>query len=208
MRCVVSRLLACLAGAAILSASPGSAYADASAGTPDASQPAPPPAVPPSATRPPPGPAPAAAPTPAAPAAPRPHGTVLDPGAAQEVLGKDVHSAKGEDMGHIVNVLVDAQGQPRAAIIDFGGFLGVGSRKIAVDWSILHFPPGDKPGPATLDATRDEVKSAPEYKDGKAVTVVGAGAAPPASPAVSPEGEARHKPDATHGATAATPVDR
>ena len=44
-------------------------------------------------------------------------------------------------MGRIVDVLVDRRGQVRAAIIDFGGFLGVGSRKIAVDWSALHFPP-------------------------------------------------------------------
>ena len=29
----------------------------------------------------------------------------------------------------------------RAAIIDFGGFLGVGSRKIAVAWQALHFVP-------------------------------------------------------------------
>ena len=44
-------------------------------------------------------------------------------------------------MGRIVDVLVDRSGQVRAAIIDFGGFLGVGSRKIAVDWNALHFPP-------------------------------------------------------------------
>jgi hypothetical protein len=102
----------------------------------------------------------------------RPPGIVLEKGAAQEVLGKDVHSAKGEDMGHIINVLVDSSGEPRAAIVDFGGFLGVGSRKIAVDWSNLHFPAADKPGPVTLDVTRDEVKAAPEYKDGKPVVVI------------------------------------
>ena len=37
--------------------------------------------------------------------------------------------------------LVDGQGMARAAIIDFGGFLGVGSRKIAVAWQALHFVP-------------------------------------------------------------------
>jgi hypothetical protein len=36
-------------------------------------------------------------------------------------------------MGRVVNVVVDQSGQVRAAIIDFGGFLGVGNRKIAVD---------------------------------------------------------------------------
>jgi hypothetical protein len=60
------------------------------------------------------------------------------------VLGRQVRSSAGEDMGRVVNVVVDQSGQVRAAIIDFGGFLGVGNRKIAVDWNTLHFAPGGK----------------------------------------------------------------
>jgi hypothetical protein len=91
------------------------------------------------------------------------------------VLGRDVRSAADEDMGRIVDVLVDRAGQARAAIIDFGGFLGVGSRKIAVDWSALHFPQPGKPGERiALDLTRDQVKAAPEYREGKPVVILGA----------------------------------
>ena len=91
------------------------------------------------------------------------------------MLGRDVRSATDENMGRVVDVLVDREGEVRAAIIDFGGFLGVGSRKIAVDWSALHFPPPGKPNSTiALDLTRDQVKAAPEYKDGKAVVVLGA----------------------------------
>ena len=39
------------------------------------------------------------------------------------VLGRQVRSRAGEDMGRVVNVVVDQSGQLRAAIIDFGGFL-------------------------------------------------------------------------------------
>ena len=78
-------------------------------------------------------------------------------------------------MGRIVDVLVDRAGQVRAAIIDFGGFLGVGSRKIAVDWSALHFVRRRQAATAiALDLTRDQVKAAPEYKEGKPVVVLGA----------------------------------
>jgi hypothetical protein len=94
---------------------------------------------------------------------------------AEGILGKEVRSAAGENMGRIVDVVVDVAGQVRAAIIDFGGFLGVGSRKIAVDWNALTFPtPGDKAGRVTLEFTRDQVKAAPEYHDGKPVVVLGA----------------------------------
>ena len=75
-----------------------------------------------------------------------PEVTILNKHEVEGILGREVRSAADENMGRIVDVLVDRAGQVRAAIIDFGGFLGVGSRKIAVDWSALHFPPPGKPG--------------------------------------------------------------
>ncbi len=116
-------------------------------------------------------PADAQAPMPAAP----PSMTVLTKHEVEGILGREVLSAANENMGRIVDVLVDHGGQVRAAIIDFGGFLGVGSRKIAVDWSALHFPPPGQPGAKiSLELTRDQVKAAPEYQDGKPVVVLGA----------------------------------
>ena len=47
-------------------------------------------------------------------------------------------------MGRIVDVIVDRAGAVRAAVIDFGGFLGVGSRKIVVDWNALRFGRGQQ----------------------------------------------------------------
>jgi hypothetical protein len=114
---------------------------------------------------------------PANPAPPQvtPEITVLNKHEVEGVLGRDVRSAADEDMGRIVDVLVDRAGQVRAAIIDFGGFLGVGSRKIAVDWNAMHFPQPGKPGERiALDLTRDQVKTAPEYRDGNPVVILGA----------------------------------
>jgi len=108
---------------------------------------------------------------------------ILDPLTVQAVLGREVRSAADEDMGRIVDIIVDRSSQVRAAVIDFGGFLGVGSRKIAVDWSILRFGSGEKSNRVVVDLTRAQVKAAPEYKDGKQVIVLGAAAPmPPAEP--------------------------
>jgi PRC-barrel domain len=110
---------------------------------------------------------------PSAPA-PEPTVTVLDKQDVQGILGKDVRSAADEDMGRIVDILVDQTGQVRAAIIDFGGFLGVGSRKIAVTWNALRFTPNaNKVDRNVLEMTRDQVRAAPEYKEGKPVVVLG-----------------------------------
>lgn len=100
--------------------------------------------------------------------------TVLGSEQAKSVLGKEVLSSANEDMGRIVDVIVDRTGRVRAAIIDFGGFLGLGSRKIAVDWNALSFAADDgKRDVITLALSRDQVKAAPEYKDKQSVVVLG-----------------------------------
>ena len=101
--------------------------------------------------------------------------TVLNDHEVEGILGREVRSADDANMGRIVDVIVDRSGKVPAAIIDFGGFLGVGSRKIAVDWNALHFPQPGKPGARiALELTRDQVKAAPEYQEGKPVVVLGA----------------------------------
>ena len=81
------------------------------------------------------------------------------------ILGHMVEDPEGKEIGRLVDVLVGDQGRPQAAVIDFGGFMGVGNRKIAVEWSVLHFAPTDPKHPITLDLTQDQIKAAPEYKD-------------------------------------------
>jgi hypothetical protein len=99
---------------------------------------------------------------------------VLEQQDIQPVLGQQVRSSAGEDMGRVVNVVVDRSGQVRAAIIDFGGFLGVGNRKIAIDWNALHFrTPASEDNHITLDLTRDQVKATPEYREGRPLVVIG-----------------------------------
>jgi hypothetical protein len=64
----------------------------------------------------------------------------------------------------VVDVLIDGEGRPRAAVIDFGGFLGVGSRKVAVHWEALDFLVGDRAAPLILKLDKADVQAAPEFK--------------------------------------------
>jgi hypothetical protein len=112
---------------------------------------------------------------PAAAPAPPPSVTVIGARDAHGVLGRDVRSPADEDMGRIVDVIVDRAGQVRAAVIDFGGFLGVGSRKIVVDWNALHFGSiANKSDSITLELKQEQVKAAPEYKEDTPLIVLGA----------------------------------
>jgi hypothetical protein len=123
---------------------------------------------------------PAAAQPDTAPAAPKtpappPSVTIIGAKEAHGVLGRDVRSPTDEDMGHIVDVIVDRAGVVRAAVIDFGGFLGVGTRKIVVDWNALHFGHvAEKGDSITLELTKDQVNAAPEYREDQPIVVLGA----------------------------------
>jgi hypothetical protein len=98
---------------------------------------------------------------------------VVDGGQVLGVLGKQVRSSTGEDMGRLVDVIIDRSARVRAAVIDFGGFLGVGSRQIAVAWSAIRLPAQDKPGALVVDFTRDQLRVAPTYKAGEQVVLLG-----------------------------------
>src|SRR5258708_3512639 len=107
--------------------------------------------------------------------APPPSVTVIGAREAYGVLGRDVRSPMDEDMGHIVDAMADRAGVGGAAVIDLGGFRGVGSRKIVVDWNALHFGRvADKSDSITLELTKEQVNAAPESKEDKPIVVLGA----------------------------------
>ena len=79
------------------------------------------------------------------------------------LLGSKAQDLAGEDLGPVVDIVVDRSGRPQALVIDFGGFLGVGSRKIAIDWRLVHFRPENQDAPVLLHLDRAEVQAAPEF---------------------------------------------
>ena len=124
-----------------------------------------------------------AVPAPAPPAAQE----VIYSGEATSILGRVVNGPEDKPVGRIIDVLVDDAGQPRAAVIDVGGFMGIGNRHVAVAWRALRFAATTKgPGEISIDMTAAQIAGTPEFEHvGKPVTV----AAPPV-PAPGEGGEA------------------
>ncbi|HLZ65724.1 MAG TPA: PRC-barrel domain-containing protein [Aliidongia sp.] len=101
---------------------------------------------------------------------------------AISVLGHKVLGPSGEDMGRVVDLLLDHDGHLQAVVIDFGGFLGVGSRKIAIDWRLVRFVPDNRDAPLALGLGKAEVQAAPEYKDSAQPPVMVGPPPPPSDP--------------------------
>jgi len=111
------------------------------------------------------------------------------------VLGIEVRTNAEQNVGRIVDLLASRGGQVEAAVVEFGGFLGMGSRKIAIEWSALRLESQGKRTVAILDMSRDELRGAPEYKPErpivvrKAVPSAPSEAAPPSALAPAPPSE-------------------
>jgi hypothetical protein len=100
------------------------------------------------------------------------------------VLGIEVRTNAEQNVGRIVDLLASRSGQVEAAVVEFGGFLGMGTRKIAIEWSALRLETHGKQTVAILDMSRDELRGAPEYKPERPIVVRKAvPSAPPAETA-------------------------
>jgi hypothetical protein len=86
----------------------------------------------------------------------------------ESVLGREVRTVRDEDGGRVIDLLFDEYGRPRAAVVEFGGFLGIGTRKIAVDWSAFRFAGSQ----ILVDVSRDQLRTAPEFKQDERPRVV------------------------------------
>lgn len=87
------------------------------------------------------------------------------------ILGREVTNRNG-DTGRVIDVLVDPDGGSGAVVVEFGGFMGIGSRKVAVEWNALRFVREDNRSQLTVDITRDQIRDAPEYKPNEPPTVL------------------------------------
>ncbi len=78
------------------------------------------------------------------------------------LVGTNVVGATGEDAGEVENLLIDSAGNVRAAVVEWGGFLGIGQRRalVPIEQIELGTGPTDR---ARLDMTREELEALPRY---------------------------------------------
>lgn len=82
-----------------------------------------------------------------------------------QMVGVEVYNSRHEDLARIEDIAVGKDGHVQAFILDVGEYLGVIAHFVAVKPSALTIEPakGDGPPQATLDATADQLRAAPEY---------------------------------------------
>jgi len=106
---------------------------------------------------------------------PAPKVETIPTGQVFGIFGHPVQDSDGMDAGRLWDVLLDGSGNPRAAVLDYGGTLGVGRRKIAVAWSIVQFKSDNPSHPIQIMLTLRELGMIPEFKYDAGPMMIGDG---------------------------------
>ena len=83
---------------------------------------------------------------------------------AEALIGASVRNANNEKVGEIVDAYVDEKGQIHTVVVSVGGFLGIGSKHVAVKWSELQPKRDGNSLMVMSNWTKDSLKSMPDYK--------------------------------------------
>jgi hypothetical protein len=84
---------------------------------------------------------------------------------ASRIVGLNIQNPANETIGEIYDVVLTDTGAIKAYIVSVGGFLGMGTRYVAIDPKAVALRrDGDTSWKATMNATKDQLKAAPEYK--------------------------------------------
>lgn len=85
---------------------------------------------------------------------------------ASKMLGVAVENASGETIGEINDILLGQDGTVKSALVGVGGFLGMGQKNVAIDFSELNIKRDDGNNLAvTVSMSAESLEAMPAYKE-------------------------------------------
>ena len=91
---------------------------------------------------------------------------------SDRVEGTAVYNGAGDKLGSIDDLMIDKiSGQVRYAVLEFGGFLGIGSDRYPLPWNMLKYDTEKDGYVVPLDKTR--LEAAPRYAENDAPAYTG-----------------------------------
>ncbi|MEO7852772.1 MAG: PRC-barrel domain-containing protein [Rubrivivax sp.] len=81
---------------------------------------------------------------------------------SDRVEGTNVYNMAGDKLGSVDDLIIDKRsGQVRYAVLEFGGFLGMGTDRYPLPWNMLKYDT-DKDG-YVVPLDKDKLEKAPRY---------------------------------------------
>lgn len=83
---------------------------------------------------------------------------------ASDLVGKSVYNTANERIGEVNELILDREGKVAAALIGVGGFLGIGERQVAVNYSALQMNTASDGMRIVVNADRNQLQQAPAFR--------------------------------------------
>ncbi|WP_264049673.1 PRC-barrel domain-containing protein [Methylobacterium flocculans] len=81
-----------------------------------------------------------------------------------KLVGLTIQNGANETIGEIADVVLDEKNTVKSWVVGVGGFLGIGTKYVAIDPSALKLARVDDTTlKATIDTNKDQLRAAPEY---------------------------------------------
>ena len=94
---------------------------------------------------------------------------------ANAVIGASVKNASNDTVGTVEDAYLNKDGTIKKLVVSVGGFLGMGTKNVAVDWSDINFGRDGKSVVLKTTWTKDSLKAMPDYKYERRVPAANAG---------------------------------
>ena len=93
--------------------------------------------------------------------------TNVDIISSEKVEGTSVYNPNGQKLGSIDDIMIDKRsGQVRYAVLEFGGFLGMGTDRYPIPWGMLKYD--NSQGGYVVPLDKDRLERAPRYPNDNA----------------------------------------
>jgi sporulation protein YlmC with PRC-barrel domain len=86
---------------------------------------------------------------------------------ASKLIGLDVQSPEDKKVGDIGEVVLDKSGQVQGVVVDVGGFLGIATHPVLLDWKDVTLASQDGKDRAVVNLTKEKLEQMPAYEVSK-----------------------------------------
>jgi len=86
---------------------------------------------------------------------------------ASKLIGLDVQSPEDKKVGDIGEVVLDKNGQVEGVVVDVGGFLGIATHPVLLDWKDVNLASRDGKDQAVVNLTKEKLEQMPAYEVSK-----------------------------------------
>jgi sporulation protein YlmC with PRC-barrel domain len=86
---------------------------------------------------------------------------------ASKLIGLDVQSPEDKKVGDIGEVVIDKDGQIDGVIVDVGGFLGIATHPVLLEWEDVTLASQDGKDRAVVNLTKEKLEQMPAYEVSK-----------------------------------------